>query len=124
MISILGAIAFGVAIIIYILLAFGLPLGEFAMGGKYKVMPKKLRGVCVISVLVQLFAVMIILQTGGFLRGIFSYGVTRGFCFFFAIYLSINCVMNILSKSKKEKLFMTPISVIAAICFWITALNG
>jgi hypothetical protein len=46
MISIVGALTFGLATIMYILLALGLPFGEFAMGGKYKKMPPKLRIAC------------------------------------------------------------------------------
>jgi hypothetical protein len=28
--------------------------------------------------------------------------------------------MNLASKSRKERLIMTPLSLIAAVCFWIT----
>lgn len=124
MIATLGAVIFGIATIIYMLLALGLPLGEFAMGGKYKVMPPQMRIACAGSVLVQLFAIVIILQTGGMIPLIFSIKVTKGICFFFAAYLSINSIMNVLSNSKKEKYFVTPLSVLAAICFWITAFNS
>ena len=36
--------------------------------------------------------------------------------------LPLNTVMNCISKSKKEKVVMTPLSLISAICFWVTAL--
>lgn len=39
----------------------------------------------------------------------------------FAAYLSLNTIMNMISKSRKEKYVMTPLSLIAGICFWITA---
>ena len=35
---------------------------------------------------------------------------------------NLNTVMNCISKSKKEKVVMTPLSLISAICFWVTAL--
>lgn len=124
MISIFGAFIFGVATILYILLICGLPLGEFAMGGKYKVMPTKLRIACALSVLIQLFAIVIILQTGGYLPLLFSMKVTKIICFFFAAYLSFNSILNALSNSKKEKYMITPLSVLSAICFWITAFNA
>jgi hypothetical protein len=110
--------------IIYVLLALGCPLGEFALGGKYMVMPPRLRIVCAASVFVVLFAVMIILQTGGILPLLFSMKTTKLICFIFAAYLSLNTIMNALSNSKKEKYFATPLSVMAAICFWITAFNA
>ncbi|MBU5677759.1 hypothetical protein KQI88_15170 [Alkaliphilus sp. MSJ-5] len=124
MISILGALVFGIATIIYVLLALGFPLGEFALGGKYKVMPIQFRIVCAISVLVQLFAIVIILQAGGIISLLFSLKATKMICFFFAAYLSLNSIMNALSNSKKEKFIVTPLSIIAAVCFWITAFNA
>ena len=52
----------------------------------------------------------------------FSGNVTKIICVFMAIFLSLNTFMNFVSKSKKEKYVMTPLSAISAICFWITAL--
>ncbi|MBH1940943.1 hypothetical protein I5677_08575 [Mobilitalea sibirica] len=123
MIAVLGASIFGIATIIYILLALGLPLGEFAWGGKYKVLPTNFRIICAVSVVVQLFAIMIILQTGGIIPLVFTKKVTTMICFFFAAYLSLNSIMNALSNSKKERYIVTPLSVTSAICFWITALQ-
>lgn len=124
MIAIIGALTFFMATIVYILLILGFPLGEFAMGGKYKVMPKQMKVLCAISVLVQLFAIIIILQTANIIPLFFSMKVTKGICFFFAIYLSVNAFMNAFSKSEKEKFITAPISIITAICFWITAITA
>lgn len=121
MLSILGAVVFGVIATMTVLVACGLPLGEFTMGGQHKILPKKLRFVAVISVAIQIFAMIIILQAGGFISLWLSFKVTKYICFFFAAYLSLNTVMNMISKSRKEKYVMTPLSLIAAICFWITA---
>ena len=121
MFSILGAVLFGVIATMTVLVACGLPLGKFTMGGQHKILPKKLRVVAIISVAIQIFAMIIILQAGGFISLWLSFKVTKYICFFFAAYLSLNTVMNMISKSRKEKYVMTPISLIAAICFWITA---
>lgn len=121
MLSILGVAVFGVIATMTVLVACGLPLGEFTMGGQHKILPKKLRVVAVISVAIQIFAMIIILQAGGFISLWWSFKVTKYICFFFAAYLSLNTIMNMLSKSRKEKYVMTPISLIAGICFWITA---
>ena len=121
MFSILGAVLFGVIAAMTVLVACGLPLGEFTMGGQHKILPEKLRVVAVISVAIQIFAMIIILQAGGFISLWWSFKVTKYICFFFAAYLSLNTIMNMLSKSRKEKYVMTPISLIAGICFWITA---
>ena len=121
MFSIIGAVLFGVIATMTVLVACGLPLGEFTMGGQHKILPKKFRVAAVISFFIQIFAMLIILQAGGFISLCFSPIITKYICFFFAAYLSLNTIMNMISKSKKEKYVMTPISLIAAICFWITA---
>lgn len=121
MLSIIGAILFLVILIMTVLVACGLPLGEFTMGGQYKILPKNLRFMAMISVGVQLFAMIIVLQAGGIIAPWFSFKVTKNICLLFAIYLSLNTVMNFISKSKKEKYAMTPLSLVAAICFWVTA---
>jgi len=121
MFSILGAVLFGVIAILTVLVACGLPLGEFTMGGQHKILPEKFRVAAVISVVIQIFAMIIILQAGGFIPLWLPFKATKYICFFFAAYLSLNTVMNMISKSKKEKYVMTPISLIAGICFWVTA---
>ena len=121
MFSILGAVLFGVIAIMTVLVACGLPMGEFTMGGQHKILPKKFRVMAVISMAIQIFAMIIILQAGGFIPLWLSFEVTKYICFFFAAYLTLNTIMNMISKSKKEKYVMTPLSLIAGICFWITA---
>lgn len=121
MLSILGAVLFGLIATMTVLVACGMPLGEFTMGGQHKILPKKFRVVAVISVVIQIFAMIIILQAGGFIPLWLSFKVTKYICFFFAAYLSLNTIMNMFSKSRKEKYVMTPLSLIVAICFWITA---
>ena len=121
MFSILGAVLFGVIAIMTVLVACGLPLGEFTMGGQHKIVPKNFRVMAVISVAIQIFAMIIILQAGGFIPLWLPFKVTKYICFFFAAYLSLNTIMNMISKSRKEKYVMTPLSLIVGICFWITA---
>ena len=121
MFSILGAVLFGVIAIMTVLVACGLPMGEFTMGGQHKILPKKFRVRAAISVAIQIFAIIIILQAGGFIPLWLSFKVTKYICFFFAAYLSLNTIMNMISKSRKEKYVMTPLSLITGICFWITA---
>ena len=123
MIPIIGACAFSIVIVLSVLIICGLPLGELTMGGQYKVFPKKLRIVLVTQLILQVFFVLIILQIGEFIPLWFSYNVTKIIGIVMAIYLSLNTVMNLISKSKKEKYIMTPLSFVTAICFWITALQ-
>ena len=123
MIAILGAGLFSVVIILSILLICGLPLGELTTGGQYKVFPKKLRVLLFTQLVLQVFFVIVILQMGGLIPLWFSVKVTKIIGIIMAVYLSLNTIMNFISKSKKEKYIMTPLSLISAACFWITALQ-
>ena len=123
MAAVIGACTFFVIIILSILIICGLPLGELTMGGSYRVFPKELRLLLITQLVLQIFFMVIILQTGGFLGLFFSHKVTKVIGIIMAVYLSLNVVVNSISKSKKEKYIITPLSLISAICFWITVLK-
>ncbi|MBR0503103.1 MAG: hypothetical protein IK017_09175 [Paludibacteraceae bacterium] len=122
MAAIIGTIAFSIVIVLSILIICGLPLGELTMGGQHKVFPPRLRIILISQLFLQLFFVVILLQMGGYLPLWFSERTTRIIAIVMAVYLSINTLMNFISKSKKEKYIMTPLSLITAICFWVTIL--
>lgn len=119
--ALIGSALFGLIVILYILLVFGAPLGEYAMGGRHRVMPLKSRITTAIAVLVQLSGIAVLLHGGGIVDTGLPGNVVKVGCYVFAVYLSLNVFMNIVSKSKKEKLFMTPLSFIVAVCFWMVA---
>lgn len=123
MTAMIGASCVSIVIILSFLIICGLPLGEMTMGGQYKVFPKKLRFLLFTQLVIQVFIVVVILQMGGFITLWFSHNVTKIIGIVMAAYLSLNTVMNFISKSKKEKYLMTPLSFITAICFWITSLQ-
>ena len=123
MFSIIGACTFSIVIILSILIICGVPLGELTMGGQYKVFPKKLRILLFTQLVLQIFFVIVILQMGEFIPLWFSVKATKIIGIIMAVYLSLNTIMNFFSKSKKEKYIMTPLSIISAVCFWVTALQ-
>ena len=122
MIAIIGAGVFSIVIVLSFLIVCGFPLGELTMGGQYKVFPKKLRIILVMQLILQIFFVVIVVQMGGLIPFWFSENATKIICIIMAVYLSFNTIMNFISKSKKEKYIMTPLSAISAVCFWIITL--
>ena len=120
--AIIGAALLFIAAVFEVLLVAGLPLGEFTMGGRYKVLPPMMRGAAVFSLLTQVFAGLILLQAAGFMGMWFTFGVTRIICYVFGGFFVINTVMNFFSTSKKEKFVMTPLDAIEAACFLVTAI--
>ena len=121
MLSIIAAVLLGIAAIVEGLLILGFPLGEFTMGGQYKVLPSKLRMMAGVSIVLQIFAGIIVLQAGGHIPLMFVPKATQVICYIFAGYFVLNTFMNLCSHSKKEKYIMTPVALVAAICFGITA---
>ena len=119
--SITGAVLLLAVAVMEILLIFGLPLGEFTMGGRYKVLPPMYRMFAASSVILQLFGAAMILQGGGLMNMWFAGKVIKIICFVFAGFFAVNTVMNILSPSKKEKYVMTPLAAVEACCFAVTA---
>ena len=119
--SIIGAVLLLAVAVMEILLIFGLPLGEFTMGGRYKVLPPMYRMFAASSVILQLFGAAMILQGGGLMNMWFAGKVIKIICFVFAGFFAVNTVMNIISPSKKEKYVMTPLAAVEACCFAVTA---
>lgn len=119
--SITGAVLLLAVAVMEILLIFGLPLGEFTMGGRYKVLPPMYRLFAASSVILQLFGAAMILQGGGLMNMWFAGKVIKIICFVFAGFFAVNTVMNIISPSKKEKYVMTPLAAVEVCCFAVTA---
>ena len=119
--SIIGAVLLLAVAVMEILLIFGLPLGEFTMGGRYKVLPPMYRMFAASSVILQLFGAAMILQGVGLMNMWFAGKVIKIICFVFAGFFAVNTVMNIISPSKKEKYVMTPLAAVEACCFAVTA---
>ncbi|MDU1906288.1 MAG: hypothetical protein E6772_16080 [Dysgonomonas sp.] len=117
--AIIGAVLFLAVSLLYTAVTFGAPLGEYLMGGKYRVLPPKVRMMTGVSVIIQLLVILVLLQAGGIIGAILPSLIIKPLGYFFAAYFSLNVVMNLFSKSKKEKILMTPLSLIASACLWL-----
>ena len=95
--TVIGAVLFLPSIALNIALAFGAPLGMYAMNGRNRVVPKEVRPM------------------------LFPFEITRILAFFFAVYLSFYTATVLFSTSHKERTVMGLFAIGATICFWITA---
>lgn len=118
LLSILASLIFSAMAALTLLVACGLPFGELTMGGQNKILPPQLRKMAVISVIIQCFGVFVLLQAGSLVPPLLPARAINLLCILFALYLTLNTVTNLLSKSKKERCVMTPCSLVAALCFW------
>lgn len=121
----IGAITFLPSLGLNIALALGAPLGMFAMGGKYRVIPKGLRPAFVMPIIMQFVAMWFLLTAGHVLPEtlctILPNIITIIFTFFFACYMTFYMATLFFSISPKEKWVMGPLAVVTAICYWVTA---
>lgn len=99
------------------------PLGEFAWGGQYKVLPKKLRASSVVSILLYaIFALFISLKAGLLNLSDNTTVITVGM-WIFTVYFFLGIIVNVISRSKKERLVMAPVSAILAVCFLLVTVS-
>lgn len=119
--SISGALLLVAVAVMEILLTCGLPLGEFTMGGRHRILPALYRIFAASSVIIQIFGAAMILQGGGVMDMWFPEKVIKIICFVFAGFFAVNTVMNLISPSKKERYVMTPLAAVEACCFAVTA---
>jgi hypothetical protein len=106
---IVAVISCGIAIF-QVLLFLGLPLAEYSWGGKYQgVLPKKMRIISLPSAILLIFFGFIflvhskVLSVGFFLP-------TNIFVILITIFMGVNTLGNLASKSKKERMLMAPLA--------------
>ena len=120
---IVGLICLLIVVILSILILCGLPLGELTMGGQFKTFTGKMKLILFSQLFVQVFFIIVFMQINNKMPMWFSNNTTRIIAIIMAIYLSLNTLMNLISKSKKERYIMTPLSLLTSISFWISVLN-
>jgi hypothetical protein len=111
-------------IIFQLLLAIGLPFGRFAYGGKYEKLPNNLRIMSLIAVGIFIFGIIVVLEQATIITIFNNELLTIIVVWIFAVYLTLNTLMNAVSKSQWEKRIMTPISFGIAVCCYILAILG
>lgn len=107
--SIIVAISFLCIAISQVLLSFGYPFGEFVMGGKFKILPKKFRIVSAVNALILLFMGFVFLQHTNVINSL-NFLSTNKIVWIITVFLGINTIANLISPSKKERYTMTPLS--------------
>jgi len=92
-------------------LAAGAPLGHLAWGGQYRVLPSRLRvGSAVSTGLYAVFAVVIWAAASR------SSAVAEVGIWVLTAFFGIGVLMNAISRSRPERLLMTPVVLVLALC--------
>lgn len=105
--------------IFQLLLALGKPYGQYAWGGAHKVLPMRLRIGSLISIALYVIFGLIVAGAVDWLN-IFS---NPYYMVFLAMYSTAGIFLNGISRGKKERVVMVPVSIMLAICSWVIALS-
>lgn len=102
-------------------LIFKKPFGEYAWGGYHKILPNNLRIASCFSILIYVFIAITVLSKTQIINWIGQGIFLNNTMVFFTIYFLLGIPLNYLSRSKKERLTMTPIvTVLAVLSYLIT----
>lgn len=103
------------------LLLFGAPLGRYTQGGRNVVLSPEQRAVCAISIVLYFIFALIILNQAQLVTvfdAIADVGIWILVVFFF-----IGVGMNGISRSKHERVVMTPVALMLALLCLFLAMN-
>jgi hypothetical protein len=95
-------------------LVAGAPLGEYARGGKHRVLPRRLRIGSVVSIVLYALFALVALAKAGILDVFPGTPVVAVAMWVIAGYLLLGVPMNAISRSRKERFVMTPTVVVLA----------
>ena len=103
-------------------LALGAPMGQFAWGGKYKVLPRNLRIGSILSLIIYSGIAICLLSKSGIYQIIQQGTLLNILVWVIFVYLVLGIFMNAISRSKRERYTMTPIVILLASCALTVAL--
>ena len=122
-IAIVAMLILGLVMILQVLLAAGLPLGQFARRGQYRVLPPTLRWASLAAAGVLGLAAWAVLARAGLVTPVADPAVVPVATWVFVGCFCLNTAGNIASPSSVERAVMTPVTMLLVICFIAVALS-
>jgi hypothetical protein len=107
----------GMIAVLQLLLAAGLPLGEFAWGGRHRVLPPRLRLASLASIPVLALAAWVALARADMMPPGSDPIAIRLAVWAFAGFFALNTLANLMSESQTERYGMTPPALVLVLCF-------
>lgn len=93
-------------------LALGAPLGAFAWGGQHRRLPTKLRIGSVVAICIYAMFIIVALQRTGLIDWPLNGDWIVPAAWVVVAYLSLGVPLNAISRSRPERLVMTPVVVL------------
>ena len=101
----------------------GAPLGRLAWGGQHRVLPARLRIGSAVSIAVYAVFAYAALAKGGLVPPLVSETFTSISVWVLTAYFALGVVMNGISRSKPERLIMTPTALVLAALYLVLSLH-
>ncbi|MBT2552704.1 hypothetical protein J7I89_06665 [Arthrobacter sp. ISL-5] len=101
----------------------GAPLGRFAWGGQHDVLPARLRAGSALSIVLYALFGYAALAKAGMVPLLGSEPVTSIFMWVLTAYFALGVIMNGISRSKPERLVMTPTALLLTVLYLILAVG-
>ena len=101
----------------------GAPLGRFAWGGQHDVLPAKLRIGSATSIIIYVLIAYVALAKAGMVPPLVSEGFTDVTSWVLTGYFALGIVLNGISRSKPERLVMTPVVLILTALYLVLSLH-
>lgn len=106
-------------------ITLGAPLGEYVLGGTHKVLPTKMKFLSGFLSCLWFVVGISYLQEADIINPIISGASANMLLIIYTIFLGIAIIWNgFVTKSKKEKYVMTPLTTIGFICSMFFLLNS
>ncbi|MDR7186067.1 hypothetical protein J2X85_003103 [Microbacterium trichothecenolyticum] len=120
--AVVACLVLGGLAVLQICVAAGAPWGRLVWGGAHRVLPRGLRIASAASVLLYAGFAAVLLSRAGILPGDDSIAVRILTWVLFA-YFAVGIVMNAISRSRAERLTMTPVCLVLAASTLVIALS-
>ena len=120
--AVLGVVVIGVLTVFQLALAGGAPWWRLAWGGSHRVLPTGLRVGSVVSVLVYAAVALVLLQGAGAV-GLVPERAVGVALWVLTGYFTLGVVMNAVSRSRPERMVMTPVALVLAVVCLVLALH-
>ena len=120
--ALVACLALGALAVLQICVAAGAPWGRLVWGGTHRVLPRRLRIASTASVLLYIGFAAVLLSRADILPGGDSL-LIRILTWVLFAYFAVGIVMNGISRSRAERLTMTPLCVVLAAATLVIALS-
>jgi hypothetical protein len=121
-VALAGTALLGCLAVFQALLVAGAPLGRLAWGGQHVVLPAGLRIGSAVSIAVYGVIALVMLQAAGVLT-VVPRGLVEVATWVLTAYFALGVALNAASRSRPERVVMTPVALLLAVVSLVLALQ-